>query len=108
MPVNNNYPTLTKPPSAAYDFLKDVRDIVRNLMNGKMNNTGEVTLTHSATSTEVPNILCNANSVVILQPVTADAGGLSSVWVVAGAKAFTIHHPSNASTNMVFRYVIIG
>lgn len=108
MAVNNNYPTITKPPSAAYDFLKDVREIIRNIMNGRTNNTGEVTLTHSATSTVVPNILCNANSAIILQPITADASGLASVYVVAGDKEITIHHASNSSTNLVFRYVIVG
>lgn len=109
MAVNNNYQTPKKPVSISYDFLDELRKVVRNLVNGKTNNTGEVTLTASVTSTIVPNILCNANSVITLQAITADAAGaISGLYVVPGDEQFTIHHPSSASANKVFRYVVTG
>lgn len=108
MPTNNNYPTPKKSPAASYDFLEEIRKVVRNLVNGKSNNTGEVTLAPSATSTVVKNILCNENSVVTMQALTSQAASLSPVYLVPGDKEFTIHHPLDISTTMVFRYVVTG
>lgn len=107
MTVNNNYP---RPPQNIdnADFLRLLRQAVDYAMRGKLNCTGEVTLTQSATSTVVNNILCNENSVILLTPITANAASTSGIWVDAGDKAFTIHHHNVTHNDEIFRYVIIG
>lgn len=112
MTVNNNYRYPSKIIANTHSFIKELADIVKNCVDGRTNNTGEVTLTPSTTTTNVKNILCNENSVVLLYPITAnaaaDVGAAGSVYVVAGDQEFTIHHPSDADIDKTFRYVIIG
>lgn len=108
MGVNNNYRTPPKQIGVDEKTIRDIAEVLNNAMKGKTNNTGEVTLTPSTTSTTVKNILCNANSVVILQPVTANAAGLATPWPEADSGEFIIHHASNASVDLTFRYVIVG
>ena len=108
MGVNNNYRWPNKAIEMSERFLKDLVDIVENCVNGKTNNCGEVTLGASITSTDVENILCNENSVILLQPITANAANLTDVYVTADDKTFTITHPSDANTDLTFRYVIVG
>jgi len=112
MPVFNNYKYPNKLTKLDNNYLLDLAQIVTRLINGKTNNCGELTLTPSATSTTVKNILCNENSVILLTPTTAnaaaDVGAAGSVWVVAGDKEFVVNHPSDADTNKIFRYIIVG
>lgn len=108
MTVNNNYQIPGLETTLTPRFIQKMADIVSGIMNGKTNNTGEVTLTASATTTLVKDILCNANSVILLSAITAHAAAATGVYVVAGDKEFTIHHNSTADTDKDFRYVIVG
>lgn len=108
MSVNNNYPFLPANSSLTENFLKKIVLVVNNLVNGKMNNAGEFTLTASATSTVVKNNLVNPNSVVLLEAITANGASATGVYVVAGDKSFTITHNSTADTDRTFKYAVIG
>lgn len=107
--MNNNYPYAPFNHSLTDNYLNKLKLSINFLMNGKMNNTGEVTLTPNASSTTVTNNLCNVNSVILYSPVTSNAGQhLQTSYVVAGDKEFTIYHNSSANTDKTIRYVIIG
>ncbi len=109
MSVNNNYPFLQANSSLTENFLKKIVLVVNNLVNGKTNNTGKVTLTALATSTTVINNLVNPNSVIVLQPLTEDAAEyFKDTWPVAGNKSFVINHNNNSSTNREIGYIVVG
>ena len=111
MGVNNNFPYPKKQIEQSQDWLRLIASIVENTVNGKTNNTGEVTLQASAASTVVDNILCNENSAVLIVPTTASAAtenASGSVYVVAGDESFTIHHVNSVTADRVFKYIIVG
>lgn len=107
--MNNNYPFAPLNHSLTDNYLNKLKLTINLLMNGKMNNTGEVTLTPNASSTTVTDNLCNENSVILFTPVTSNAAQhTQTAYIVAGDKEFTIHHNSSANTDKTIRYVIIG
>ncbi len=111
MTVNNNYP---KPPkdTTNKDFLRLMRQALDYAMRGKINASGEFTLTASTTTTQVDDIRVNENSVILLAPQTAnaaaDVAAAAGVWCQCADKTFTVTHPSNANADKRFKYVIIG
>lgn len=109
MAVNNNFPI---PPRKIALDLETVRLIMRSLgfaMDGKLNCTGEFTQAAGGTTTTVTNKLCNVNSVILLQPLTAHAAAALAVTsIVAGTEQFVVTHANNAQTDRNFKYVIIG
>ena len=106
--MNNNYPFLQANSQLNENFLKKIVLVVNLLMNGKVNNTGELTLSASTTSTVVQNGLVNVNSVIIPVAYSATAASATGVRTVAGDKQFTIYHNNTADLDRVFRYVVIG
>lgn len=90
---------------------RDVATVVNNILSGKQNNTGSVTLATSATTTTVTDYIVGSESVILFMPTNAAgaaelaAGGM---YVSARAKnTFTITH-ANAGTTRTFDYVVIG
>lgn len=85
---------------------------IRQLMQGRNNATGSVTLTASATTTivEAPN--CSAESEVFLQALTAHAAaevGNGTIYISAIANgSFTITHASNSQVDRTFSWVALG
>jgi hypothetical protein len=68
---------------------------------------GQFTLTANATSTVVTNTLCQATSVILVMPVTADAANdLAIMWFAPTAGSFTVNHANNARVDRTFNYVI--
>lgn len=90
---------------------RDVATVVNNILSGKQNNTGSVTLAIATTTTAVTDYIVGPESVILLMPTNAAgaaelaAGGM---YVSARAKnTFTITH-ANAGTTRTFDYVVIG
>jgi hypothetical protein len=79
---------------------------------GKLACTGTVTLAASATSTSVADLRAGANSFFGLCPLTANAASAQAagnVYVSTRAKqSFVLTHPSSASTDKTFSYVVLG
>lgn len=66
MPVNNQYRILN--PAGAQP--REISEVVNNIMNGKTNNTGEVTLaTGGASTTTIYNERIGVDSVILLEPI---------------------------------------
>lgn len=54
---------------------REVAEVVNNLIEGKSNNTGEITLaTGNATTTTIYNERIGFNSIILLAPISANAG----------------------------------
>ncbi len=100
-----------------YTFWKDPTEwsaklarAINNILKGKTNNVGEVTLTANAASTVVTDPRVGYYSVVTLSPTTANAAGAIATTYIAtyGDGTFTITHANNAQVDKVFKYTVVG
>jgi hypothetical protein len=85
---------------------------IRQLMAGRSNAAGTVTLAANAASTVVTAVNCAAASQVFLFPKTAHAAaelaaGTCYVSAVANG-SFTVTHANNTQTDRTFAYVCLG
>lgn len=92
--------------------LKRIVFVINQLAQGRNNSTGSVTLTASATSTDVTAINCASGSVPVLVPTTAHASadfGAGTIYVSAVDNgSFTITHGSNTDTDRTFLWACLG
>jgi hypothetical protein len=99
-------------PSEASAWLGRVRDVVNNIMRGKLNCTGAVTLAAGAASTLMSDARIGGGSVLLLQPTTANAaaelGNGTLYFDAPGAGSVVIRHANNAQIDRSFNYVVIG
>lgn len=88
---------------------RETTEVVNNILAGKLNAVGTVTITNSATTTTVADFRVGPESVILLMPTTSYAAGeIATTYVSArAANSFTITHPS-ATTSRIFDYVVIG
>jgi len=99
----------TIPPTGATE--RQVHQAIRELIEGRSNAVGAVTLTADTTTTTVTLTTVNRNAVVILAPTTANAAAAVATTyasVAAAGGAFTITHANNAQTDRTFGYLVIG
>jgi hypothetical protein len=79
------------------------------ILRGKLNSTGQFTLTPSAISTVVSDPNVTANSFVSWSPITTHAANdMATTSYVAAAGSFTLTHASNARADRTFSYLVIG
>lgn len=98
------------PPSGASE--REVHSAVRQIIDGRGNYTGTVTLTAGAASTAVPRTNANENAIVLLFPMTANAAAALTTTYVAQASitktGFSVTHANNAQTDRTFAYAMVG
>lgn len=84
--------------------------VVNNLNNGKMNNTGTLTLTANAATTTLTDSRLGPFSTVLLMSTTANAAGaLATTYFDTFADgSCTVHHANNAQVDKTFKYAVIG
>ena len=99
-------------PSEASAWLGRVRDVVNNIIRGKLNCTGAVTLGAGAGSTLLSDPRIGGGSVLLLQATSANAaaeiGNGTLYFDAAGAGSVVIRHANNAQSDRSFSYVVIG
>lgn len=83
---------------------------INQILQGKTNNTGSVTLTANATTTTITDVRIGNNTVVLLQPTTANAAGaLATTYPGTPVDgSVVINHANAATADRVFRFVIVG
>jgi hypothetical protein len=90
---------------------RSVAEIVNGVMNGKTNNTGNVTIGLSVTSTTINDARIGSNSVILFMPTNGNAASLISggmLYVSSRGKGVaTITHPTTILES-TFAYAIIG
>lgn len=109
MALNNNFKFVPENPELSVQYLRLMMKAINSAMRGKINCTGTVTLRANQATTVITDNRCFANSVVLLQPTTANAAALGAAgYPVAASGSFTINHPNNPQTDRIFNYVILG
>jgi len=92
------------------DFIPyEVTTAINELIAGRTNAYGEITLTPGATSTVMSDYRLSKDSCLILSPATASAAAATGVYVDGYKKEeCTIHHSSSSATDMTFRFIILS
>ena len=80
---------------------------INNILDGKINSTGEITLTNSSTTTILTDARIGGNSVILLMPITNNAANAHVHFTNIGNGTATMNHGSGSSTR-TFKYVVIG
>lgn len=118
--ANSEYPDVQDYSDNYPPLLRSIVRTVRNIMQGKTNNTGSVTLTANAGSTVVSVAQGDIGpySTILLMPLTANAAAeqgngtmyVSTITITPASNTFnfTLTHANNAQTDRNFRFVIIG
>lgn len=91
---------------------REISLVVNNILNGKLNSTGSVTLTASTTTTAVSDERVGKESIILFMPLTANSAseqGNGTMYVSTRADgSFTITHANNTQTDRQFGYIVIG
>lgn len=98
------------PPTGATERDRDF--LIRQLIDGRNNAVGTVTLTANVTTTVVARTNANANAYVFLMPLTANAAGAVATTYCLAANitksGFTLTHANAVSVDRTFAYVLLG
>ena len=87
--------------------LRLISSALNNTIDGKLNSTGEITLTNSSQTTTLTDARIGGNSVILLMPTTNNAANAHIHFTDIGNGTATMNHGSGSSTR-TFKYVIIG
>jgi hypothetical protein len=90
---------------------REISEVVNNLIEGKTNNTGTITLNvASATTTTISDARIGYNSVILLMPTTANAVSVvASTYISATNKGnAVITHTANTNTDKTYKYIIVA
>ena len=94
------------------DHTARLADAVNNILRGKLNNTGDLTLTASSATSTLTDIRIGTESVIVLMPKTANAaaelGNGTLYFGTPGDGTVTVNHANNAQTDRTYRYAVIG
>ena len=104
------YPGVEQENSDQAAWLEGIAGVLNNVLKGKTNNTGVVTLTATAASTTLTDSRIGANSVISLMPTTANAAGaLATTYFgtfLDGSCVIT--HANNAQADKTFGFTVVG
>lgn len=83
---------------------------VNEMLKGRANNVGEVTLTASSTTTTLEDIRIKQTMTAVLIPRTANAAAaMTNVYISAVADgSITITHANTATVDRTFDYILHG
>lgn len=101
---------MRRPPNAGYS-VRDLTFTVQQLVDGRNNAAGTVTLTPSATETVITGDTINENAAFLCFPQTATAASefaAGTMYATVTKGQVTITHGSSAATDRTFRYTITG
>lgn len=85
-----------------------VAEVVNNIMDGKTNNIGSVTLaTGGATTTTITDARIGVDSVIVLSP-TFDASSLNQYISSTSTGSAVITHAANSTSSRKFKYIVVG
>ena len=101
---------ITTPPLSPLIGDGEARRTVNKVLQGKTNNFGSVTLTANAASTTLTDIRIGINSVILLQPTTANAAAAlaTTYFGTPGDGTVVINHANNAQADRSFILAIVG
>ena len=108
--ADNQFPTVPLSIPDTGQHLRLVSTSLNNTIDGKLNSTGSLTLTASATTTTLTDARISGNSVILFMPTTANARtALNTLHVSARASgSATLTHASSGNTAQTLSYWVIG
>lgn len=91
-------------------WLYDIASRVNEMIDGRSNAIGEVTLNPNDTSTTVDDLRVGVDSRILLMPTTPNAAaGITTTYIYTVTKqSFTIIHTNTAQIDRTFKYAIVG
>ena len=93
-------------------YLGRLREVVNNVLRGKLNATRDLTLSPGAAATVLNDPRIGGASSIQLMALSASAAaeiGNGTIWWSApGDQSVTLNHADNAQTDRTFRLTIIG
>jgi len=99
------------PPVRFRDWSEAIRQtasIMRDIIDGRSNAIGNVTLTENVTTTQVDDVRVSVDSVISLMPETSNAAAEAYYVATVANGSFTITHANNSQTDRTYRYAIQG
>lgn len=99
----NNYRRL----SPIGDEPRTISTVVNNILDGKVNSTGAITLTSSSATTTLSDDRIGEDSVILFMPTTSNAS-TTTIYVTGRQKGQATLNHANATTIRSFEYVIFG
>tara|TARA_Y100001951_G_scaffold90141_1_gene83081 strand:+ start:165 stop:491 length:327 start_codon:yes stop_codon:yes gene_type:complete len=99
---------LSMPDQAQH--LRLVSTTLNNVMDGKLNSTGEITLRASQTTTTLEDARIGGDSVIVFMPITANGKTAENDLFVSARQSgqATLTHASSGNTDQNFAYIIVG
>lgn len=90
------------------EHIRKVAEVINNLIVGRTNATGTVTLTQSDTTTTLTDTRIGPNTVITFQPTTANAATATGNLYVSsiGKQTATLTHANTADADKTFKYVL--
>jgi hypothetical protein len=86
---------------------RQVADVVRGIMDGKTNNTGDFTLaTGGATSTTINDARIGTSSIILFSPTSANQKDLYVSSKTRGSAV--ISHAANSTSGITYDYIVVG
>lgn len=98
-------------PHPTESRIREVVQYIQQLIDGRNNAGGSVTLTANAASTTISKTTINENAGFFAFPATANAAaelGAGTMHAAVTAGLVTITHANSAQTDRTFHYVILG
>ena len=88
---------------------RQTAEVVRGIMDGKTNNTGEITLNQSSTTTTLNDRRIGPTTVILFSPINEKAAAeIAGLYVSArGQGTATLTHGSH-NFDMKYEYALIG
>lgn len=90
---------------------REISEVVNNLVEGKSNNTGTITLAvASATTTTLNDERIGYDSVIVFMPTTANAASaMTNLYVSAKTQgSATLTHSANTAADKTYGYIVVG
>ncbi len=91
--------------------LRTIVQAVRQLIQGRNNANGQITLVANQATTVIDDETINAAAGIHLEPATANAAAekaAGTMYSAVTAGQVTITHATNAQTDRTFYYVVLG
>jgi|TARA_R100001463_G_scaffold7535_6_gene24026 hypothetical protein len=108
--ADNQFPQVPLSIPDTGQHLRLVSTSLNNTINGKLNSTGTIILTASATSTTLTDARIGGNSVILFMPTTTNGRtALNTLHVSARSNgSATLTHASSGNTDQNLSYCVIG
>jgi hypothetical protein len=92
------------------EWIRKVAEVVNQILDGKINSIGSVTLTASSATTTLTDLRIGVTSKIFFSPTTANAAtATANLRVTAtGKQTATLTHANNSQTDRAFDYVVLG